>query len=567
MPTNQRRRTRAVVVAALVVVCASVAAVPTLARAAAADKVKFYEVAASYANRPESLSAIAFRFLGSAKRSTEIFDLNVGRTQPDGKKLTDGNSLEKGWLLVLPWDAVGDGVRYGELPKSQPVKAVATPTGVSASSTPAVAGPCAGSPKTSNGSGPWAQLRLAPQQAWSRGRGDGVTVAVIDSGVDASLPQLSDRVAVGADIVSGSGRGNTDCLGSGTAMAVLIAGQSDSTMVGIAPGATILPIRVVTDRPSAKPADQASAIDVAVSAGAGVIALGSFVNVRQPEVDQAVTRAASHDVVVVVGASAVTPLLLPNTVLRVGAMGIDGKLGAAYAPGGVDVIAPGVNVTSLGINGTGEFHGTGTQYAVAFVAGEAALLRSTYKSMSSVEVVHQIRRSASPLGAGVAPDPVFGWGLIDLAKATSLRLETPAPSAAPTHGTKISTSALVISVVVALIIAGLLIFRLRRAVRSGTNVGGQPPTTSPPDNDAPPHDGPPGLTSTLSTGSLSAGLSRRTSSGPSPASDGATSSRPMAGLSGDTEPILGSGSSYGGSKETVAVKHIDRRGAARGLER
>ncbi|WMF04496.1 hypothetical protein [Micromonospora robiginosa] len=78
--------------------------------------VKYYQVTARYQGQPENLTEIARRFLGSGERSAEIYQLNTGRVQPDGARLTDPAELRAGWYLVLPWDAAGDGVEYGQLP-------------------------------------------------------------------------------------------------------------------------------------------------------------------------------------------------------------------------------------------------------------------------------------------------------------------------------------------------------------------------------------------------------------------------------------------------------------------
>jgi hypothetical protein len=99
-----------------------------VALAAAGERVKYCEVAASVQGKPESLSEIARRLLGSSDLAQEIFELNAGRTQPDGGKLANADSLNKGWLLVLPWDAVGDGVRYGELPAAPAPPAAPPPS-------------------------------------------------------------------------------------------------------------------------------------------------------------------------------------------------------------------------------------------------------------------------------------------------------------------------------------------------------------------------------------------------------------------------------------------------------
>ena len=109
------------------------------------ETVKYYTVLSAYEGRPENLSEIAVRFLGSGARADEIFTLNFDRVQPDGGRLTDPGSLTAGWLLILPWDAVGEGVVLGVLPTSDaPAPPTATqapaPT-ASASSAPASTSP------------------------------------------------------------------------------------------------------------------------------------------------------------------------------------------------------------------------------------------------------------------------------------------------------------------------------------------------------------------------------------------------------------------------------------------
>ena len=75
---------------------------------------------ASADGQPERLWDISARLLGDGNRYVAIYDLNQGRRQPDGGQLTDSATLHAGWLLLLPWDAAGDGVVYGALPTSPP---------------------------------------------------------------------------------------------------------------------------------------------------------------------------------------------------------------------------------------------------------------------------------------------------------------------------------------------------------------------------------------------------------------------------------------------------------------
>ncbi|WP_275001598.1 LysM peptidoglycan-binding domain-containing protein [Promicromonospora iranensis] len=80
------------------------------------EQVKYYVMQTRPNGEPEFLFDIAQRFLGDGQRYTEIFDLNEGRTQPDGNTLTEPASVLPGWVMQLPDDAEGEGVQVGVLP-------------------------------------------------------------------------------------------------------------------------------------------------------------------------------------------------------------------------------------------------------------------------------------------------------------------------------------------------------------------------------------------------------------------------------------------------------------------
>ncbi|RZT79461.1 subtilase family protein [Micromonospora violae] len=447
--------------------------------------VKYYTVGTGQ-DSPETLAAIAKRLLGTANRAEEIYQLNVGRAQPDGQALTESRQLRAGWSLIMPWDAIGDGVQVGQVPTGAPAGGTPSPPPPPAPprSGPK-SGPCANSLPTRTDAG-WAQDRMTPDQAWGRTRGDGVLVAVVDSGVDGRTPALGGRVAVGADIPAGSGRGDIDCLGSGTAMASIIGARVPTTdergtpLIGIAPEAMILPLRVVGETPQSSPADAATAIQVAVSAGARVIALGSFVDLSDAAVVAAVRQASDHDVVLVAPAPAASDASSaptgPDTVLRVGGFGPEGQPAASYQPGGVDVAAPGIDVAAVGANGSGMRSGSGSQYAVAFVAGAAALVRSAYPDLKAAQVVNRIKATADHAGR-TDPDPVTGWGMVNAnaAVTTALAAEAkPAPrdgGGAPT-GRILSVALLVVS---GLAGAALLFRRPSRPEATGDTAATDPP--------------------------------------------------------------------------------------------
>ncbi|GAA4175154.1 hypothetical protein GCM10022251_75580 [Phytohabitans flavus] len=395
--------------------------------------VKYYVVAAEYQGQPENLTEIATRLLGSGERSAEIYNLNAGRVQPDGASLADPARLNSGWYLVLPWDAVGEGVEIGQIPTGpKPTTPASKPGG-----SPAPTGSASPSPTqthrsggtaegctataASSGRSDWAQLRLAAEGAWDLSRGNGVVVAVVDSGVDGMLEQLSGRVAVGADVTAGSGRGDVDCLGTGTAMASLIAANASTskTPVGIAPDATILPVRMVGESANGRPMDAANAIEVAVSAGASVLALGSHVDLSAPDVVASLVTALNHDVVVVAGAPT-KPFTLPSptepsatgALLLAGGVGADNQLVEDYQPNAVEVVAPAADVAGIGPGHAGALSYTGTRFAVAFAAGQAALIRAAYPELTAVQVERRIQETADKLGTQT-PDGRYGFGLIN----------------------------------------------------------------------------------------------------------------------------------------------------------
>jgi membrane-anchored mycosin MYCP len=375
-------RVRAVALAVLATL--TISAVPLASAPAQADPAAdasaqpfqlYYTVTAAYQGKPETLFEIATRFLGDSNRAGDILSLNSGRTQPDGARLTDPATLHDGWQLVMPWDAIGSDLHYGVLPKvtvkpttspsaSSPVKETPPTTGVttpppsgvttpppSGVTTPPPVKPAAKPPTKSclavkDPAIAWGQEQLDPGRIWTGTTGEGIRLAIVDSGVDGLDPALNTRVAAGADIVGGTGRGDTDCLGTGTTMALVAAGDDDANgrKFGIAPKAIVVPIRLTNRTKSTTAERAATAIQVAVSTGAQVIALGTYVNVADPAVRKAVDNAIGHNVVVVmpVRAAGKSAIAGPEDgLLRVGGVQENRNPSAKYPANSVDLVAPG----------------------------------------------------------------------------------------------------------------------------------------------------------------------------------------------------------------------------------
>ncbi|WP_433717712.1 hypothetical protein ACQP2Y_26370 [Actinoplanes sp. CA-051413] len=107
---------------------------------AAAESVKWYRVRPSYDGENEYLYEIAERFLGDGDRLDEIFELNRGRLQADGNRLTVPDEIESGWVLRMPADAEGPGLETGPLPAVAPSAPAASAPALRATTTPQKSG-------------------------------------------------------------------------------------------------------------------------------------------------------------------------------------------------------------------------------------------------------------------------------------------------------------------------------------------------------------------------------------------------------------------------------------------
>jgi type VII secretion-associated serine protease mycosin len=275
-------------------------------------------------------------------------------------------------------------------------------------------------------------------KVWAAGaRGQGVTVAVVDTGVQASRPELRGVVLPGTDFHGGDGRtdhsrqveGST--RGHGTAVALLIAGQGGpSGLVGVAPEARILP--VVRQNGSD---DVARTVRWAVDHGAKVVNLSYYVTGACSDDAQAAVRyAIQHGAVVVTAAGNYggyheTPVGSPaNCLGALDVAAIDNRLQAwnmsARGPY-VGVAAPGVNMQSMDLLGR-KSHSTGTSDASALTSAVIALVWSKYPQLTNRQVVARLLATTRDLGAP-GRDDVFGYGAV----RPYLGITTDVPTDAP----------------------------------------------------------------------------------------------------------------------------------------
>ncbi|MEV4493252.1 type VII secretion-associated serine protease mycosin [Micromonospora coxensis] len=280
---------------------------------------------------------------------------------------------------------------------------------------------------------PWTQQRYAPARLAPLATGAGVTVAVIDSGVDRRHPQLRGQVLPGADFLDPGGDGGRDCAGHGTGVASIIAAApgADVAFQGLAPRASILPVRVseqqvVEGRESGRTVSAtefARAIRWAVDHDADVLNLSVVLYADDPAVRAAVGYAVRRDVVVVAAAGNLhdsgDPRPYPAAyegVLGVGAIGADG-LRADFSQTGpyVDLVAPGSDVL-MAAPGQGHLRAEGTSYAAPFVAATAALIRQYRPDLTAAQVAERIVGTADPAPGGRSG---YGAGVLNPYRAVA----------------------------------------------------------------------------------------------------------------------------------------------------
>ncbi|HEY3504977.1 MAG TPA: S8 family serine peptidase [Actinocatenispora sp.] len=276
---------------------------------------------------------------------------------------------------------------------------------------------------------------LHVQQAQAISDGSGVTVAVIDSGVDASHPDLAASVLPGHSFGDAEGKPATqDTNGHGTHMAGLIAAHGDDThALGIAPGVRILPVRTGVGEGSTQD-DDAAGIRWAVDHGADVINISSGNNDSTPALVSAVHYAEIHDVVVVGAAGNVDRgddgIIAPGRlkgVLNVTGVNQSGAFWSGSTQGKYATLsAPAVKIVGPTYVKRGESsysEGTGTSDATAIVSGVAALVRARYPELNASNVINRIIRTATDRGPK-GWDEQYGFGIVNPVAALTTDVPT-----------------------------------------------------------------------------------------------------------------------------------------------
>ncbi|MFG1948058.1 S8 family serine peptidase [Nonomuraea sp. NPDC048826] len=279
--------------------------------------------------------------------------------------------------------------------------------------------------------------------AWQVSRGAGVTVAVLDSGVDPGHRDLAGSVIVGKDFTKGANPpGVPPRRLHGTYMASLIAGhghgpRGENGIIGVAPEAEVLSVRVILEdeEPGFRTFNVdhrfedvvARGIRYAVDRGADVINLSISKELASKEDRAAVRYAIGKGVVLVAAAgnegtrevAGAAPYSYPAAFPGVVAVGAtDASLRRATFSNwnsSVLVAAPGVDIMGAG-PGDEYWVGRGTSQATALVSGVAALIKAKYPEMSPPLVARALAAGATDRPPG-GYDTGTGFGVVNAAKA------------------------------------------------------------------------------------------------------------------------------------------------------
>ncbi|MFD7979973.1 type VII secretion-associated serine protease mycosin [Streptomyces sp. NPDC059071] len=281
----------------------------------------------------------------------------------------------------------------------------------------------------------WHLDAMKAEEMWKTSKGEGVVVAVIDSGVNDKIPDLRGQVLPGKDYSNLSGDENNDVDDHGTGMAALIAATGargpQQGSFGLAPKAKILPVRIAYNQERWQGKNRvnesfsqgmANAIRFAADSQAKIISIsvGNSKSRIGPELEQAVRYALSKNKLIFAavgndgdGENDVNyPSATPGVV---GVGGLNKKAawwGKSQTGPQVDLAAPAENVVSACSKGTQLCGGSGTSAATALASASAALIWAEHPDWTNNQVLRVMLNTAGKPQGGKERTDYIGYGAI-----------------------------------------------------------------------------------------------------------------------------------------------------------
>ncbi len=287
--------------------------------------------------------------------------------------------------------------------------------------------------------------KIAAPAAWDYSIGSSaVTIAILDSGIDSTHPELASLLVPGWNFYDNNSD-LTDVTGHGTAVAGVASalGNNGAGVAAVTWACRIMPLRIASTNGSASSSATASALTWAADHGARVanISYGNVTKITAINTAAQYFQSKGGVVTASAGNSATFDSTENPLFLLVSATDQNDVLASWSNTGNnIDLAAPGVNVVTTA-SGGGYASGSGTSFSAPIVAGVAALVISANPSLSATQVQDLLKNNADDLGSP-GWDTSYGWGRVNAAKALAAALAAPAAPADTTAPTAVVSAPL-----------------------------------------------------------------------------------------------------------------------------
>ena len=279
-------------------------------------------------------------------------------------------------------------------------------------------------------------VNIRAPQGWQYATGSSaVTIAILDTGVETSHPDLAAKIVNGFDVYNNDNDPQDD-NGHGTHVAGIAAAISNNGVgvAGVSWGARVMPVKVLNAAGNGSYADVAEGIIWATDHGAQVINLSLGGTSSSQLMQDAIDYAASRGVILVAASgnsgsnTVIYPARYPNVIAVAATDGSNARAWFSNFGPEVDLSAPGVSIYSTSTGGYSTRNGT--SMATPFVAGLAAILRGIPGNASRTAIAQQMQSTALDLGSA-GRDDYYGHGLIQMDAAILSVIQEPSETDTP----------------------------------------------------------------------------------------------------------------------------------------
>jgi hypothetical protein len=334
----------------------------------------------------------------------------------------------------------------------------------------------------------WGIHKIDAGSAWDTSTGSGIVVAVVDTGIDDTHPDIAANVSTKLDwnyITNAPGAIDDNGHGTHVSGTIAAVGNNGIGVIGVAWNAKIMAVKGLNSDGEGADSTLALCLEYAANNGADVIN-NSWGGGYSQTIADAINYAYDMGMVVVAAAGndssdvgSFYPANLWDVITVAATDPYDNQAYFSNFGQKIDVAAPGVDILSLQASGTalgtvvtpGYMRLSGTSMAAPHVSGLAALILSQHPDYSNEDVRQAIRTSATPLGTAAAPgadnfDPDFGYGRIDCAQAMAVSSVLEAKISSPANGSAYAAAVTVTGVAQG---AGLASWVLQYALSTNTS--------------------------------------------------------------------------------------------------